>query len=741
MDRGPLGWRRLGWRRLADGRLVIPGVSRACRLPAAALPVAARRLVQATAVVAVALAAAAVAVDATVPSILDVVVLAGAIAGGEAIRVDLPYRRGGTARFTLGDAALAAGLLLVPPTTVLTAAVLAITAWQLLEGQRLVKLAFNVAQYLAGAAAATLMVQQLAPRPGTVGPSVVGAAAIGIVLFGGVNTVTVAGIIAATSGDDFAVTVRRMIGTAALLAAGNACLGLLAVLLFASSPWALPALAVPLVLLHAAYRQEVRARVDRERSQAFIDVEHRLGNAADPDQVRIALTQGVGAILGSSAAVWRDGTWLGDVPPGSGSCPVEATLSLPLVAQARALGPAVDGEGVAVGLGDAVLVVWSGELDPRGQGREWLERLAASGRVHAQRSVAATFLRQERATLRAVVDGTGDGILVLDADGLVRLCNPAMAALAQVDGTGALHLPATEVLGDGPWATEGVHDVRRGDGDGERVWRVSVSTVRDRVHGELRVAAVHDVTTERRVARMKDDMLSIVSHELRTPLTPIKGSAQLLRRRWERMPAHRREELLAQIEQRSDHLTHLVEDLLLVGQLSSAGDGAVSVRLAPTDLAALAREATEQLAAVHPHHEIALDAPETLAVVTDALRLRQILDNLVGNACKFSPAGSRVDVRLADDGEEALLAVTDCGRGIPVEDRERIFERFERVEDPLLMTTSGAGLGLYIVRALARALGGSVTVVSTLGTGSTFSARFPATVEAVTPASAPARVA
>ena len=721
---------------------MIPALSRTHRPPVAALPLAARRLVQATAAVAVGLAVVAVTVDATLPSILDVVLLATAIAGGEAIRVDLPYRRGGTARFTLGDATLAAGLLLAPPTTVLVAAVLAITAWQLLERQRLVKLAFNVAQYVAGAATATLVVQLLAPRPGPVGPSAVGAAAIGVALFLVVNTVTVAGIIATTSGDDFAVTMRRMIGTAALLAAGNACLGLLGVLLFTFHPWALPTLVVPLVLLHAAYRQEVRARVDRERSQAFVEVEHRLGDAADPDQVRTALIAGVGTILGSNAAVWRDGMWLGEVPADSGPCPVEATLPLPLVTQARALGLAVAGECVALGLGDAVLVVWSGELDPRGQGREWLERLAASARVHAQRSVAATFLRQERATLGAVVDGTGDGILVLDADGLVRLCNPAMAALAQVDGLAALHLPATEVLGDGPWASEGVHDVVRGGGDSERVWRVSVSTVRDRAHGELRVAVVHDVTAERRVARTKDDMLSIVSHELRTPLTPIKGNAQLLRRRWERVPAHRREQLLAQIEHGSDHLTSLVEDLLLVGQLSSAGEAAPRVRAAPTDLAALAREATEQFPAVHPHHEIALDAPETLATVTDPIRMRQILDNLVGNACKFSEAGTRVDVRLAEDGEWVLLAVTDRGRGIPPEDRERVFERFERVEDPLVMTTSGAGLGLYIVRALARALGGDVGVDSMLGVGSTFSVRLPATAAALAPAVIqPARVA
>jgi signal transduction histidine kinase len=540
-----------------------------------------------------------------------------------------------------------------------------------------------------------------------------------------VNTATVAGIIALTSGSDFGPTFRRMTGPAVLLGAGNVCMGLLAVLLLHSSPWALPALAVPLGLLHAASAQAVRARLASERSQAFVDIEQRLGEAQDPQEIRTLLGDAVGSIFGCQGAVWHDDRWVVEVPPGSGPCPVNPDLATPLRTRGPALGPAVDGEVSAVGLGDAVLVAWPGELGLDREAGEWLERLAASGRVHTARSRAAAGLRQERATLRAVVDGTVDGILVLDPNGTVELCNPAMASLAQLDGPAAIGRAASDVLGEGPWEQSGVHDVVRGTGDNRRVWRVSVSPVHDRERGELRVAVVHDVSAERRVARMKDDMLSIVSHELRTPLTPIKGSAQLLRRRWERMTDTMRVDLLTSIEQRADHLARLVDDLLLVGQLSASDDARLRVQTGPADLAQLARDAVTQLTHAHPRHELALDAPAELPLVTDQLRVRQIVDNLVNNACKYSEPGSRVDVDVTTRDGYGVVRVTDHGRGIPAEDLGRVFERFERVEDPLNMQTGGAGLGLYIVKALSTALGGNVVLESVLGAGTTVTLTLP----------------
>jgi signal transduction histidine kinase len=229
-----------------------------------------------------------------------------------------------------------------------------------------------------------------------------------------------------------------------------------------------------------------------------------------------------------------------------------------------------------------------------------------------------------------------------------------------------------------------------------------------------------------------------VSHELRTPLTPIKASAQLLRRRFDRLSAERRDVLLGQIEDRADHLTRLVGDLLLVGSLSAGSRQPVQVTRVPVDLPVAVREAAASLQVQHPSHHIGVDAPPSLPARTDPTRLRQILDNLVDNACKFSPAGSHVGLRLGVEGHEAVLRIIDRGRGIAAADVDRVFELFERVEDPLVMTTSGAGLGLYIVRALVSALEGRVNLESGLGRGTTVTVRLPLHPTPAADASVPA---
>jgi len=662
-------------------------------------------------------------------SALSVLVLTAAVAGGEAFTIDLPYRKGGIARFTLSYPVIAAGLLLVPGVNVAFAAALGIAVWMLVEGTPRLKFAVNVAQYLVAAAAGGLAVDLLATSGGPITPRTFAAAAVGMTLCSLVNLVVVSGMIAAFGDRSWRATTWQLAPTSGLLAGGSIALGLLAVLMATDHLWALPTLVVPLGLLHAASRREVQAQVDRERAVAYVDIEQRLAEAADPELVHHLLVDGVRSVLDAEAAVWANGVWVTPVPEGSGVCPVDDELTGIVARDAAGLGVADPGAGMAMGVGNGVLVVWGGR---DGLSREWLERLGASGRVHAARSEGAVALRRERATLRAIVHGTADGIYVTDAAGAVLVCNPAMAELAQTSLDELIGQPVEQVLGGGAWEDEGVRDVTR---EGDRVWRVSVSAIRDRTHGDLRVGVVHDVTAERRVARMKDDMLSIVSHELRTPLTPIKGSAQLLRRRWDRMDEQRRDEMLRTIEGRADHLARLVEDLLLVGQMSAAGRATPRVRPVAVDLAQLCREAVEQLDHHHPDHTVRLLSPETVPLTTDPLRVRQIVDNLVNNACKFSGAGSTVSVEVSVEETWAVVRVVDQGRGIPPEDLERVFERFERVEDPLHMTTSGAGLGLYIVRSLAQGLGGDVAIASTLGKGTTVTIHLPLQLApALTPA-------
>jgi signal transduction histidine kinase len=691
------------------------------------LPVAAKALLAGVVGSAVVLAAVVTAADPAPLRVLAVLALAAGIAAGEALRIDLPYRRGGNATFTLGDAALAAGLLVLPGTEVVAGAALGIAVWQVAERVAIHKLVFNVAQYMAGTGAAALAIQLLAPRPGEVDPHTLAALALALGLFLGMNVSTVSGMIALTSGGRWREIAADILRTAGLIAGGNAAFGLLAVLLAAHTAWALPALGVPLVLLYLASRQAIRAQVDRRRSVAFVTAEQRLGEATTVVAVAEQLALAAGDILGLAAAVWRDERWVTPVPPGTGACPVDARLERALVASGPALGPATTATCAAIGLGEAVLVVWRGELGIDKETAAWLERLGRSGRASFARAHALGALRRERATLRAVVDGTGDGILVVDMTGTVRLWNPAMGSLASVAPGDALGCAITDVLGAGPWLVPGVHDVTRPLNN--HVWRVSVAQVSGSElgfgDGDMCVAAIHDVTSERRLARMKDDMMAVVSHELRTPLTPIKASAQLLRRRWDVVDPEARTELLANIEERADHLARLVEDLLLVGQLSAAGQTGVSVSLTAVNLSRVVRAEAEQLALSHDDHEFVCDAADEVHVAADPLRLRQVVDNLVENACKFSPPGTQVRLGIHQDGDTAVLVVSDQGRGIPLEDQERIFERFERVEDPLVMTTGGAGLGLYIVRALVQAMRGQVSLSSAPGRGTTVMVRLP----------------
>ena len=238
---------------------------------------------------------------------------------------------------------------------------------------------------------------------------------------------------------------------------------------------------------------------------------------------------------------------------------------------------------------------------------------------------------------------------------------------------------------------------------------------------------VHDVTRIRQAERAKADFVATVSHELRTPITPIKGYVELLQARGARMTEEKRQDMLRIIAERAEHLARLVEDLLLASRISSerGGSAVPGLRRECTDLAEAARRAAADWLR-QPNSRLELELPDRpLEVDADPLRLVQVLDNLLSNAHKYSPADRPVRLRVWRDGGWAKAAVVDRGRGIPREELDRIFEKFHRVEDPMTMTTGGTGLGLYIARELTRAMGGEVEAASAPRRGSTFTVRLP----------------
>jgi two-component system, OmpR family, sensor kinase len=215
------------------------------------------------------------------------------------------------------------------------------------------------------------------------------------------------------------------------------------------------------------------------------------------------------------------------------------------------------------------------------------------------------------------------------------------------------------------------------------------------------------------------------SHELRTPLTAIRGFAEL-HRQGAVTGEEKTKELVGRIEKESIRMGSLVEDLLLLARMDEARPHA----LEPVDLTHLINESVASALAAGPDHPIELDVPEDLYVLGDSKRIHQALGNLLANARTHTPSGTLIKVSAATSEDETTVAVRDFGPGLSESDQIRIFERFFRVDPSRARHAGeGSGLGLSIVDAVMKAHGGSVSVDSEIGKGSTFTLHFPISPE------------
>ncbi|QBS46135.1 two-component sensor histidine kinase [Nocardia sp. CS682] len=227
-------------------------------------------------------------------------------------------------------------------------------------------------------------------------------------------------------------------------------------------------------------------------------------------------------------------------------------------------------------------------------------------------------------------------------------------------------------------------------------------------------------------AKMRQ-FIADASHELRTPLTTIRGFAELYRQGATTDP----DLFMDRIERESQRMGILVEDLLMLARL----DAQRPLERGQVDLLAVASDAVHSARAMAaaadpdaPRRAIELEIHSgegTLEVIGDETRLRQVLSNLLNNALTHTPPDAAVAVRLTPTADEVLLEVADTGPGLPVDEADRIFERFYRTDSSRTRTSGGTGLGLSIVQALVTAHGGTVDVRSVEGEGSTFTVRLP----------------
>ena len=244
-----------------------------------------------------------------------------------------------------------------------------------------------------------------------------------------------------------------------------------------------------------------------------------------------------------------------------------------------------------------------------------------------------------------------------------------------------------------------------------------------RVNGAIIV--FRDIEKEREVERMKDEFVSITSHELRTPMTAISGFTSMILNGVYGPVNKNLKEPLGYITEGADRLIKLIIDMLDTSRIEA---GRLKFELTPLDPGKLVNEATKGLGPVAQEKGISISFKEVKVppVQADAGKVKQILDNLIGNSLKFTDKGGSITVSLAQDGNFVKIYVTDTGIGITEEDQKKLFEKFVQIASQENGRPKGTGLGLYISRELARKMGGELWIESSqVGKGSTFAFSLP----------------
>ena len=664
---------------------------------------------------------------------------------------------------TLFEAAVVLNVLLLPPAAAVMVPVLALAIASLLRRRALVKAVFNLGSYAASTAVLVGMVDLLHDPTGELGFRTLAGLMLGTLGFTAVNLICLSLVLGLVGESSRWQVVREGWRLSVFMAVGTTALGATIVSIALHTPALLPFTALPAAALRFAYRAAAQESAEHERSARLLALSQVLAGRLGGDEVVSAFLllsrQAFGADVALAVLDGEEGEDRTAIAVDAGSdttttrvaTPEECCfLAEPVAAYLRAELPygwasalvaplEVDGRRVGI----VVLAASSRKVLER-RDLNQLTPLASALAVAMRGAQHLRQLVEETSKLKAVVNHSSDGIVVLDGRGHVQLWSPAVTALTGHDEAFAVGRPLREVMPahspDGaaidafelgssaltPQAPRSNVEMGVTRSDGEHRWVRCAHTavfagdelVRD-------VLIVHDVTRERQVERLKTDFIATVSHELRTPVTPIKGYADLLRRKGNTMSPEKRTECLDIISDRASHLARLVEDLLLASRISSDDAPVHSMQPQIADLVAMTRRAAGDYG-TEGASRLQLDITEhELLVVCDPTRVVQVTNNLISNALKYSAAGTPVRVRVARDNGRATVTVTDEGRGIPADQLERVFAKFHRVEDPMRMTTGGTGLGLYIARQLAHAMGGTLTVESTLNVGSTFTFTLP----------------
>jgi two-component system phosphate regulon sensor histidine kinase PhoR len=356
--------------------------------------------------------------------------------------------------------------------------------------------------------------------------------------------------------------------------------------------------------------------------------------------------------------------------------------------------------------------------------RETNELIAEVSRLHHQRT-------GQLAQLEATLGSLQEAVLIVDRDNYILLANKALQEIFP-RATNILHQRLELVLHSSVFLSY-VEAVRKNEAqpqqemefaDGARsIWVEVTGTSIPPLNGQQgpwALFVLHEITQQKKLEVVRKDFVANVSHELRTPLSMIKGYAETLVDGHRDMPVDDRDRFLRTIQRHTERLNSLLEDLLTLSRLESINPG---LRRETTSLSSLIAAIIDDYRArpvtAEHHLHFAID-PNVGELLLDPLKITQVFENLLDNALKYTPKGSRIDVTARAKEHETEVCVRDNGPGIPSDDLPHIFERFYRVDKGRSREKGGTGLGLSIVKHIVQLHAGRVWVESKLGQGTAF---------------------
>ena len=373
---------------------------------------------------------------------------------------------------------------------------------------------------------------------------------------------------------------------------------------------------------------------------------------------------------------------------------------------------------------------------PEGRG-SWDEVLTALHRYERSGAAREQQLADALRQLRRAAQAMPDGVVLLDAKNSIEWCNDQAAAMLELDPRADVGRPIANLVREPAFidylashAEEGARPLRLAVAHGR------VAAIQLIPYGEAQMLLLaRDITQAERVETMRRDFVANVSHELRTPLTVLVGFLETVREL--KLDPQRVRDYTGMMREQASRMHRIIEDLLALSVLESAPPPAAErVRIAPL----LERLAADAGALSGGRHTISVRGRSHVDLLGAEPEIASAFGNLLSNAVRYTPAGGRVTLAWDDGPEGASFSVEDTGVGIAPEHLPRLTERFYRVDRSRSRETGGTGLGLAIVKhALARHQG-QLEITSTPGSGSRFTARFPASrtlpLEAATSAAA-----